>query len=152
MTISRTRRSSSSTPMVGRSCALYSSALLPSRRSLLSRTLSSYSQPSSQKHRWKAKNGFWMSCMGSVSSLHDFCLRPDLVMQSDFVQSRAGPEAKDALVKAVFGCVSLSLFLTARLNFMLASGSRSIRRTREAVRQFTIVTRGQEGSNFGFAW
>jgi len=53
---------------------------------------------------------------------------------SDFVQSRAGPDAKEALVKAVFG------------------GSRSLRRTRDAVRQFTIVARGQEGSNFGFAW
>ncbi|KAI0290272.1 armadillo-type protein [Multifurca ochricompacta] len=53
---------------------------------------------------------------------------------SDFAQSRAGPEAKDAFVKAVFG------------------SSRSIRRTRDAVRQFTIVARGQEGSNFGFTW
>ncbi|KAI9431177.1 ARM repeat-containing protein [Lactarius indigo] len=53
---------------------------------------------------------------------------------SDFSQSRAGPDAKDALVKAVFG------------------GTRSIRKTRDAVRQFTIVARGQEGSNFGYAW
>jgi len=58
----------------------------------------------------------------------------DVLHGSDFVRSRAGTEAKDALVKAVFG------------------GSRSIRRMREAVRQFTIVARGQEGSNFGFAW
>ncbi|KAI9508978.1 ARM repeat-containing protein [Russula earlei] len=58
----------------------------------------------------------------------------DVLHGSDFIQSRAGPEAKEALVKAVF------------------SGSRSIRRTRDAVRQFTIVARGQEGSNFGFAW
>jgi len=58
----------------------------------------------------------------------------DVLHGNDFAQSRAGPEAKDALVKAVFG------------------GLRSTRRTREAVRQFTIVARGQEGSNFGFAW
>ncbi|KAI0247835.1 ARM repeat-containing protein [Lactifluus subvellereus] len=58
----------------------------------------------------------------------------EILYGNDFAQSRASPEAKDALVKAVFG------------------GSRSIRRTRDAVRQFTIVARGQEGSNFGFAW
>ncbi|KAH9966317.1 ARM repeat-containing protein [Lactifluus volemus] len=58
----------------------------------------------------------------------------EILYGNDFAQSRAGPEAKDALVKAVFG------------------GSRSIRRTRDAVRQFTIIARGQEGSNFGLAW
>ena len=30
-------------------------------------------------------------------------LSVDFVVQSDFAQSRASPEAKDALVKAVFG-------------------------------------------------
>jgi len=58
----------------------------------------------------------------------------EILYGSEFSQSRAGPDAKDALVKAVFG------------------GPRSIRKTRDAVRQFTIVARGQEGSNFGFAW
>ncbi|KAH8988411.1 ARM repeat-containing protein [Lactarius akahatsu] len=48
----------------------------------------------------------------------------EILYGSDFSQSRAGPDAKDALVKA----------------------------TRDAVRQFTIVARGQEGSNFGYAW
>ena len=77
------------------------------------------------------------------------------MVQNDFAQSRASPEAKDALVKAVFGHVyrfhlcgpNLTLFSLAA-----TSGSRSIKRTRDAVRQFTIVARGQEGSNFGFAW
>ncbi|KAI0262791.1 ARM repeat-containing protein [Gloeopeniophorella convolvens] len=58
----------------------------------------------------------------------------EILYGDDFAQSRAGLEAKDALVKAVFG------------------GSRSVKRTRDAVRQFTIVARGQEGSNFGYAW
>jgi hypothetical protein len=33
------------------------------------------------------------------------------VSQNDFAQSRAGPEAKDALVKAVFGRVPFALLL-----------------------------------------
>ncbi|KAI0056845.1 hypothetical protein BV25DRAFT_1995352 [Artomyces pyxidatus] len=51
----------------------------------------------------------------------------------DFVESKAGPGAKENFLKTVFG-------------------SRSIKRIREAVQQFTIVARGQEGSNFGYAW
>lgn len=67
-TVLQTQRSSS--PHMGaRSCALCSSALLVSRQSLPSRTSSSYSRPSSQRHRWRAKNGFLISCMGSVSFL-----------------------------------------------------------------------------------
>ncbi|KAI0051285.1 hypothetical protein FA95DRAFT_1676011 [Auriscalpium vulgare] len=51
----------------------------------------------------------------------------------EFVQSKAGPEAKAALVQAVFG-------------------TRSLKKTKEAVQQFTIIARGQEGSSFGAAW
>jgi hypothetical protein len=76
-------------------------------------------------------------------------------VQNDFDQSRAGPEAKDALVKAVFGyAYRVHLYSQTKILSPVgaASGSRSIRRTRDAVRQFTIIARGQEGSNFGLAW
>ena len=59
-------------------------------------------------------------------------------------------------MKAVFGCVPPPFFFLLAHCVMLMcaplSGTRSIRKTRDAVRQFTIVARGQEGSNFGFAW
>jgi hypothetical protein len=47
-----------------------------------------------------------MSYMGSVFVIfvmYIFFWCVDSVSQNDFVQSRAGTEAKDALVKAVFG-------------------------------------------------
>ncbi|KAL6303348.1 ARM repeat-containing protein [Sparassis latifolia] len=50
---------------------------------------------------------------------------------NDFIQSKATNEAKDKFVKAVFG-------------------SRSLKRTREAAQQFTLVARGLEGSSFGY--
>ncbi|KAI0033743.1 armadillo-type protein [Vararia minispora EC-137] len=53
----------------------------------------------------------------------------------DFTHSKAGAEAKETFIKTVY-----------------APGSGTFQRRREAVRQFTIVARGQEGSNFGHAW
>ncbi|KIY50663.1 ARM repeat-containing protein [Fistulina hepatica ATCC 64428] len=49
----------------------------------------------------------------------------------DFVQSKAGREAKDKFIGAVVG-------------------SRSTRGTREAAQQFSLVARGLEGTNFGY--
>ncbi|OBZ74388.1 Importin-13 [Grifola frondosa] len=55
----------------------------------------------------------------------------DVLFSDDFVQSKATPEAKEKFVKAVFG-------------------SRSLKRTRDAAQQFTLVARGLEGSSFGY--
>jgi hypothetical protein len=73
-TISQTQRTFSSTLMVEWSCALCSSVLLAFRRSQLSRISSSYSRSSSQKHRWRAKIGSWMSYMGFVSGYFELYL------------------------------------------------------------------------------
>ncbi|KAF8962197.1 armadillo-type protein [Flammula alnicola] len=56
----------------------------------------------------------------------------DILMAEDFVPSKAGPEAKTKFIKAV-------------------AGSRSLKRTREAAQQFTLVARGLEGSSFGYS-
>ncbi|KDR78193.1 hypothetical protein GALMADRAFT_65460 [Galerina marginata CBS 339.88] len=56
----------------------------------------------------------------------------DVLMSDDFVPSKAGPEAKAKFIKAV-------------------AGSRSLKKTREAAQQFTLVARGLEGSNFGYS-
>jgi hypothetical protein len=56
----------------------------------------------------------------------------DILFADDFVQSKAGPEAKRAFVKAIIG-------------------SRSPKKTREAAQQFTLVARGLEGTSFGYA-
>ena len=53
-------------------------------------------------------------------------------MQDDFYPCRATPEAKNKFIKTIFG-------------------TRSIKRTRDAAHQFTLVARGLEGSNFGYA-
>ncbi|KAI0318744.1 armadillo-type protein [Amylostereum chailletii] len=58
-----------------------------------------------------------------------------ILFADDFVQSKAGPEAKQAFMKAVF-----------------TTGNGALKRRRDAVRQFTIVARGQDGTNFGHAW
>ncbi|KAI0714221.1 ARM repeat-containing protein [Cerioporus squamosus] len=50
----------------------------------------------------------------------------------DFYPCRATVDAKNKLIKAIFG-------------------TRSLKRTREAAQQFTIVARGLEGSTFGYA-
>ncbi|KAG1808060.1 armadillo-type protein [Suillus subaureus] len=56
----------------------------------------------------------------------------DILFADDFVQSKAGPEAKRIFVKAIIG-------------------SRSPKKTREAAQQFTLVARGLEGTSFGYA-
>ncbi|CAA7262307.1 unnamed protein product [Cyclocybe aegerita] len=56
----------------------------------------------------------------------------DILMADDFVPSKAGPDVKAKFIKAV-------------------AGSRSLKRTREAAQQFTLVARGLEGSNFGYS-
>ncbi|KAF8147686.1 armadillo-type protein [Crassisporium funariophilum] len=55
----------------------------------------------------------------------------EILMSDDFVPTKAGPEAKAKFIKA-------------------ATGSRSLKKTREAAQQFTLVARGLEGSNFGY--
>ena len=52
--------------------------------------------------------------------------------QNDFPTSKATSEAKDKFLKSVFS-------------------SRSLRRTRDAAQQFSLVARGLEGSSFGYA-
>ncbi|KAI0633121.1 ARM repeat-containing protein [Trametes polyzona] len=56
----------------------------------------------------------------------------DILFAEDFYPCRATPESKNKFIKAVFG-------------------SRSLKRTREAAQQFTLVARGLEGSAFGYA-
>ncbi|RDX49711.1 ARM repeat-containing protein [Lentinus brumalis] len=55
-----------------------------------------------------------------------------ILFADDFYPCRATDDAKSKFIKAVFG-------------------TRSLKRTREAVQQFTIVARGLEGSSFGYA-
>ncbi|KAI0937932.1 hypothetical protein AcW1_002387 [Taiwanofungus camphoratus] len=55
----------------------------------------------------------------------------EILYADDFVQSKATNEAKDKLVKTVFG-------------------PRSTRRIRDAAQQFTLVARGLDGSSFGY--
>ncbi|KAI0772392.1 ARM repeat-containing protein [Trametes elegans] len=56
----------------------------------------------------------------------------EILFAEDFYPCRATPEAKNKFIKTVFG-------------------SRSLKRTREAAQQFTLVARGLEGSTFGYA-
>ncbi|KAJ6620534.1 armadillo-type protein [Mycena sp. CBHHK59/15] len=57
---------------------------------------------------------------------------PEILYADDFVPSKAGPEVKDRFIKSVVG-------------------SRSIKRTKEAAHQFTLVAWGLEGSSFGYS-
>ncbi|EMD34979.1 hypothetical protein CERSUDRAFT_116506 [Gelatoporia subvermispora B] len=56
----------------------------------------------------------------------------EVLYSNDFTPSKATPEAKEKFVKTIFG-------------------SRSLKRTREAAQQFTLVARGLEGSSFGYS-
>ncbi|KAF8188698.1 armadillo-type protein [Pholiota molesta] len=56
----------------------------------------------------------------------------DILMADDFIASKASVDAKAKFVKAV-------------------AGSRTLKRTREAAQQFTLVARGLEGSSFGYS-
>ncbi|CDO75722.1 hypothetical protein BN946_scf184493.g20 [Trametes cinnabarina] len=56
----------------------------------------------------------------------------EILFAEDFYPCRATPEAKTKFIKTVFG-------------------SRSLKRTRDAAQQFTLVARGLEGSAFGYA-
>jgi len=56
----------------------------------------------------------------------------EILYSDNFPPSKATPEAKDKFVKSIFG-------------------SKSLRRTRDAAQQFTLVARGLEGSSFGYA-
>ncbi|KAJ3573233.1 hypothetical protein NP233_g2568 [Leucocoprinus birnbaumii] len=56
----------------------------------------------------------------------------DIIFSPDFIPSKATIEDKEKFVKGIVG-------------------SRSLRRTRDAANQFTLVARGLEGSNFGYA-
>ncbi|KAH9912340.1 ARM repeat-containing protein [Epithele typhae] len=55
-----------------------------------------------------------------------------ILFADDFYPCRATTEAKNKFIKTVFG-------------------TRSIKRTRDAAQQFTLIARGLEGSNFGYA-
>ncbi|KAF9443602.1 ARM repeat-containing protein [Macrolepiota fuliginosa MF-IS2] len=56
----------------------------------------------------------------------------DVIYAPDFILSKATMEDKEKFVKGIVG-------------------SRSLRKTRDAANQFTLVARGLEGSNFGYA-
>ncbi|EGN94778.1 hypothetical protein SERLA73DRAFT_171188 [Serpula lacrymans var. lacrymans S7.3] len=56
----------------------------------------------------------------------------EILFADDFVQSKAGPDAKKAFIKAVVS-------------------SRSPKKTRDSAQQFILVARGLEGSSFGYA-
>ena len=64
--------------------------------------------------------------------------------------SKATPDAKEKFVKAVLAFVR-SLNLALRDVLMHDFSSRSLKRTRDAAQQFTLVARGLEGSGFGYA-
>ncbi|KDQ56073.1 hypothetical protein JAAARDRAFT_36863 [Jaapia argillacea MUCL 33604] len=55
----------------------------------------------------------------------------EIILADDFIPSKASREAKEKFVKAV-------------------AGSRSMKRTKEAAQEFTLVARGLEGSSFGY--
>ncbi|TDL27101.1 ARM repeat-containing protein [Rickenella mellea] len=57
---------------------------------------------------------------------------PEILFSDDFVQSKATVAAKEKFVKAVLS-------------------AKSIKRTRDAAQQFTLVAKGLEGSSFGYA-
>ncbi|KAK7684395.1 hypothetical protein QCA50_012342 [Cerrena zonata] len=56
----------------------------------------------------------------------------EVLYAEDFPPSKATPESKEKLLKSVFS-------------------SRSLRRTRDAAQQFSLIARGLEGSSFGYA-
>ncbi|KAF5376630.1 hypothetical protein D9615_007856 [Tricholomella constricta] len=56
----------------------------------------------------------------------------EILFADDFIPSKATPEVKEKFVKAVMS-------------------SRSLKKTRDAANQFTLVARGLEGSGFGYA-
>ncbi|KAK7056364.1 hypothetical protein VNI00_002918 [Paramarasmius palmivorus] len=56
----------------------------------------------------------------------------EVLFSNDFVPSRASNEDKERFLKAILG-------------------SRSLKKTREAAQQFTLVARGLEGTSFGYA-
>jgi len=55
----------------------------------------------------------------------------EILFADDFTPSKATPEVKEKFVKAIMS-------------------SRSLKRTRDAANQFTLVARGLEGSGFGY--
>lgn len=59
-------------------------------------------------------------------------------------------EDKERFVKGIVGYVGLSGDSLCHI-MILVCRSRSLRRTRDAANQFTLVARGLEGSNFGYA-
>jgi len=68
-------------------------------------------------------------------------------MQSDFVPSRAGPEPRMHWLEGGIGCVFTFSFFDGPTEFMLASGSRSIRRTpgeRSGAHSHHSFTRGDK--------
>ncbi|KAF4611624.1 hypothetical protein D9613_003989 [Agrocybe pediades] len=67
---------------------------------------------------------------GLVGNAHQWM--KDILLSDNFVPSKANLEAKNKFIKAV-------------------AGSRSLKKTREAAQQFTLVARGLEGSNFGYS-
>ncbi|KZP33116.1 ARM repeat-containing protein [Athelia psychrophila] len=56
----------------------------------------------------------------------------NILFADDFVSSRADADAKNKFIKSL-------------------AGARTIKRTRDAAQQFTLIARGLEGSNFGYA-
>ncbi|PPR02897.1 hypothetical protein CVT24_002281, partial [Panaeolus cyanescens] len=56
----------------------------------------------------------------------------EILLSESFYPSKAGLDAKEKFIKAVVG-------------------SRTLKKTREAAQQFTLVARGLEGSNFGYS-
>lgn len=73
-----------------------------------------------------------------------------MVIQEDFYPCRATPEAKNKFIKTIFG-YDLMLGLIHSSSLIGVSRSRSLKRTRDAAQQFTLVARGLEGSAFGYA-
>ena len=74
-----------------------------------------------------------------------------LATQNDFYPCRATDEAKNKFIKAVFGYVLPAPILNFASLPRLSCSTRSMKRTRDAAQQFTLVARGLEGSTFGYA-
>jgi len=138
-----------STPMVGDHALLLVCFVPPSRQSsaVPNRCLELFSRHLRLKsNRWNAKNGFWMSCMGSPSLpfTMTFVYGRFLVHQSDFPSNLVPVRSQGSFGEGgnfgLFGHLFL-LFLTARLKFYAGQWLAIITTDPGTVRQFTIVTR-----------
>ena len=73
-----------------------------------------------------------------------------ILVQDDFVQSKATPEAgfRESYHRV---CPRSSVFVDLLVLTVTMSRPRSPKKTRKVAQQFTVVARGLEGTSFGYA-